>query len=78
MDCRWGNWKVGTCSQTCGIGGRRTISREIIVEAAFGGKECRGPAVLEESCMEWKVCPSNIRNLCSEPYYLNLQILLMY
>ena len=59
VNCKWGSWKVGKCSQTCGKGGRRTIIREIIVEAAFGGQECRGPAELEESCMEWKDCPGN-------------------
>ena len=65
MDCRWGEWTIGRCSKTCGEGGRRTIRRQVVVEAAFGGKECRGPAILEESCNEWKKCPGMILHLKS-------------
>ena len=57
MHCRWGRWKIGRCSKTCGKGGRRTISRTNITAAEYGGKPCRGPAELEESCNEWRKCP---------------------
>ena len=60
MNCRWGEWKIGRCSQTCGEGGRRTISRKVEVEAKFGGQICRGPSTLEESCNEWRKCPGKI------------------
>ena len=50
IDCEWGEWQVGDCSNTCGIG-IRTTKRTKIVEEANGGK-CEGGSTMQESCNE--------------------------
>ena len=71
MDCKWGEWTIGRCSKTCGEGGRRQITRQVVVEAAFGGDECRGPSNLKESCNEWRKCPGNIISVESIVFILS-------
>ena len=55
VDCEWGNWQIGECSQTCG-GGSRINNRKIIIASAHGGKECSGPTTVTEQC-NTKECP---------------------
>ena len=57
VDCIWGDWKIGTCSKSCG-GGSRTDERRKIREEDFGGK-CDGDATKVESCNE-NECPRNV------------------
>ena len=55
MNCEWGDWKEGECSEQCG-GGTRINTRGVKVNAAYGGKECIGLSSIEESC-NVKECP---------------------
>ena len=41
IDCQWGDWVEEKCSTSCG-NGTKTYTREILVEAQNGGKECKG------------------------------------
>ena len=49
VDCEWGQFEIGECSQTCG-GGMRTNTRSHIVTAEHGGVECVGPNAVNETC----------------------------
>ena len=49
VDCEWGVWKIGQCSVECGTG-TRLNTREPIVLAAYGGKECSGLSNATEIC----------------------------
>ena len=49
VDCKWGNWTFGECSSSCG-GGIRLDTRQELVDATNGGKECTGPSNLTENC----------------------------
>ena len=49
VDCEWGQFEIGECSQTCG-GGMRTNTRSHIVTAEHGGVECLGPNAVNETC----------------------------
>ena len=49
VDCEWGQFEIGECSQTCG-GGMRTNNRSHIVTAEHGGVECLGPDAVNETC----------------------------
>ena len=49
VDCVWGEWNIGVCSNECG-GGHQINIREKIQEELFGGKPCEGEASVEEDC----------------------------
>ena len=49
VDCIWGEWQNGGCSEECG-GGTRINKRSPTVEASFGGKECFGFSNVTEIC----------------------------
>ena len=49
MDCKWGRWQIGKCSQTCG-GGVKTNTRDKIQEDLFGGIPCEGESTFKEDC----------------------------
>ena len=49
VDCEWGEWKIGECSEECGTG-TRLNTREPIVSAAHGGKKCSGLSNATEIC----------------------------
>ena len=49
VDCIWGEWEVGNCSQDCG-GGFRINTRKPKLEALNGGKNCEGLSTLNEAC----------------------------
>jgi len=55
VDCEWGDWISGTCSQTCG-GGIREDLRFLKTRAAFGGDECEGSPIRQETC-NMQNCP---------------------
>merc|ERR1712018_309187 len=55
VDCEWGDWIRGTCSQTCG-GGIREDLRFLKTRAAFGGDECEGSPIRQETC-NMQNCP---------------------
>ena len=57
VDCEWGEWVVGVCSEECG-NGVQTMTRTIKIQAQFDGKECVGESSIEESCYV-KECPRN-------------------
>ncbi len=58
-NCAWASWSSWSrCSQTCGTG-TRSRSREVAIEAEFGGAACRSKDSQEiESCLE-NECPVN-------------------
>ena len=58
VDCEWGEWVVGECSEECG-NGVQTMTRTIKIQAQFDGKECVGESSIEESCFV-KECPRNL------------------
>ena len=49
VDCEWGKWVIGECSEECG-GGVQINFREKIQEELFGGKTCDGVATQELDC----------------------------
>ena len=57
VDCQWGEWELGKCSEECGTG-FRTNTRAPKVFALFGGKECMGPNNITENC-NIQPCPGN-------------------
>ena len=57
VDCKFGPWSDGYCSATCGSSAFRTKTREIVVKASNGGKECDGSIETLEKC-DLKPCPS--------------------
>ena len=57
MDCEWGDWKIGECSVTCGIGSRPE-TREKTVEEQNGGV-CIGESSVNADC-EDLICPGNV------------------
>ena len=57
VDCVWGEWNIGVCSNECG-GGHQINIREKIQEELFGGKPCEGEASVEEEC-NMHNCPGN-------------------
>jgi len=56
VDCIWGDWKIGKCSQTCGEGTRVDV-RYPKRQAANGGQECEGPYDRIEKCKKLQRCP---------------------
>jgi hypothetical protein len=56
VDCIWGDWEIGRCSQTCGEGTRVDV-RYPKRQAANGGQECEGPYNRIEKCETLKPCP---------------------
>ena len=58
VDCKWGEWRNGHCSVTCG-GGIRTKTRTKITEESNGGT-CNGTASQTEIC-NTNHCPNNIQ-----------------
>ena len=62
VNCEWGDWIIGDCSQTCGEG-TRTNTRVPEIVAEHGGEECSGPSSIVESC-QMQNCPGiNTRSL---------------
>ena len=49
VNCEWGDWIIGDCSQTCGEG-TRTNTRAPKIVAEHGGEGCTGPRSITESC----------------------------
>ena len=58
VDCKWGEWRNGPCSVSCG-GGIRTKTRTKITEESNGGT-CNGTASETEMC-NINQCPNNIQ-----------------
>eukprot|EP01013_Petalomonas_cantuscygni_P015357 TRINITY_DN3164_c0_g1_i1.p1 TRINITY_DN3164_c0_g1~~TRINITY_DN3164_c0_g1_i1.p1 ORF type:complete len:6949 (+),score=1286.42 TRINITY_DN3164_c0_g1_i1:147-20993(+) len=48
VDCKLGEWKLGTCDKTCG-GGTRTDTRAVLQEPSGSGVQC-GPKTRESEC----------------------------
>ena len=55
MNCEWGQWNYGDCSEDCG-GGIMPMMRVKAVEAQFGGAECEGEGYTEQECNS-QPCP---------------------
>lgn len=53
-DCQVSEWKLGSCSKTCG-GGKQSKTRKIITNPALGGKKC--PNLSEEIDCNTQECP---------------------
>lgn len=49
IDCLWGEWSSAQCSRVCG-GGTQVLSRDILIEAQWGGKACEGPSKQMQAC----------------------------
>ena len=60
VNCEWGDWIIGDCSQTCG-GGNRTDVRTEKNSATHGGEQCTGPTSITESC-NVQECPGRLHN----------------
>ena len=60
VDCEWNDWKVGDCTKSCGEG-TRNYTRTEKVSAAYGGKKCDGPALMEKFC-NIQDCPGHTKN----------------
>ena len=54
-DCAWGDWTIGTCSVTCGVG-IRIDTREKTIEESNGGR-CDGCETRIDECSK-EDCPS--------------------
>ena len=48
VNCVWGDWKDGNCSQPCG-GGHQINKRDKLVIEKYGGV-CNGDSEIEEEC----------------------------
>ena len=57
VDCKWNDWIIGECTESCG-GGTRIKTRTEKVSEAYGGAKCEGNATIEEPC-NIQSCPSN-------------------
>ena len=66
VDCEWGDWVVGECSESCGDG-VQVMTRTTKVEAQFDGLPCEGELSIEEPCFI-KECPGNNKTI-SNYYY---------
>ena len=73
VDCEWGQFKIGECSQTCG-GGMRTNTRSRIVTAEHGGVECQGLNAVEESCNNQE-CPGKTLLILGHWYQISTSYL---
>lgn len=56
VDCIWGEWVIGECSNECG-GGHQLDFRIEIQEELFGGKPCEGEGIRMLECNTHN-CPS--------------------
>ena len=53
VDCKWDEWTIWSpCSKTC-VGGIRQRSRNVLEEAKYGGKSCRGDSKEFEPCNDF-------------------------
>ena len=75
VDCEWGQFEIGECSQTCG-GGMRTNTRSRIVIAEHGGAECLGLNAVEESCNNQE-CPGK-RLLILGHWYASISYIIKF
>ena len=56
--CRWGAWKEWSAYTRPCDGGRRTCTREVLIEAKYGGKDCVGSSTQTEDC-NTSPCPGD-------------------
>ena len=49
VDCEWGNWTIGTCSEKCG-GGIQTDTRKKTQVELYDGTPCDGEATRNTTC----------------------------
>ena len=70
VNCQWGDWIIGDCSQTCGEG-TRTNTRAPEILAEHGGEECNGPSSIAESCQLQNCTGTNTRLIHLVTYKLN-------
>ena len=70
VDCQWGDWIQGECSESCG-GGVQTNNREKLTIELFGGEPCQGEATEEKECNvhECRKCMATIVNKNLSDYY---------
>ena len=69
MDCKLGPWKdKGGCTATCGTSAVKIMTRLIVQNALYGGKECEGRTEKTENC-GFEPCPS-------KPLFINLYLYL--
>ena len=57
INCQWGGWTEGECSQTCGTGNRTNTRTKLVVEEHGG--TCTGNATEVVEC-NTNECPSKI------------------
>ena len=55
IHCAWGDWTLGECSVTCGIGTRVDTRVKTIMES--NGGKCDGCDIKIESCINVEECP---------------------
>ena len=56
VDCTWGNWTIGECSETCGDG-VHTDRRSKTQGELYGGTPCDGQSTNNTKC-KLRDCPS--------------------
>ena len=71
VDCRWSNWILGKCSDSCGDGVRENL-RFKEQEELFGGAPCEGVASQTEACIN-RICPG--MHMCKAFIEILLEIL---
>ena len=54
INCKWGKWKHGKCSEPCGTGTRTNTRKKVVTEA--NGGYCTGQPTEIEEC-NTKPCP---------------------
>ena len=74
VNCQWGDWIIGDCSQTCGEG-TRTNTRAPKLVAEHGGEECNGPSSIAESCQLQNCTGTNARLIHLVTYKLIIIIM---
>ncbi|XP_076107161.1 uncharacterized protein LOC143075580 [Mytilus galloprovincialis] len=53
QDCKWSDWvSWSVCSKTCGMGGKQTRSRHIVLPQKGSGKKCQGEKVETRTCFK--------------------------
>ena len=63
VDCKLSSFTQGPCNKSCG-GGYVMLTRTIIQEPTYGGKQCFGPLTKNETC-NTQPCPGRTKkDLC--------------
>ena len=72
VDCIWDKFSEWTsCSKNCG-GGKKIRTRSKKIEAAQGGKDCKGVDTESETCTHNQLYQSNCKGICTNQNRINV------